>query len=111
LNLKPGDLIQPVKKCMGLKKGEKPVALRGPVRVVSVRREPCGGCSMTSTMGLSNAQEKDSATIRSYRLAFRIRRHGSAPTHRGCTPETTVTRIEFAYEPEAGSTARPGAGA
>lgn len=40
LNLQPGDMIQPVNKCMGLKKGEKPIPLRGPLRVVSVRREP-----------------------------------------------------------------------
>ncbi len=39
-HIKVGDLIQPVEKCMGLKKGEKQVKLGCPIRVVDVRREP-----------------------------------------------------------------------
>lgn len=35
-NLKPGDLIQPVEKCMGLKKGEKQVLLGKPIQIVSI---------------------------------------------------------------------------
>ncbi len=38
-HLKVGDQIRPVKKCMGLRPGEKIEVLRGPLRVVSVRRE------------------------------------------------------------------------
>ena len=38
--LRPGDYVQPVKKVMGFKKGEKVEKIRGPLRVVSVRREP-----------------------------------------------------------------------
>lgn len=38
--LKPGDLLQPVVKCMGLKKGEKQQLIGGPIEVVSVSREP-----------------------------------------------------------------------
>ena len=38
-NLKPGDLVQPVYKTMGLKKGEKVAPIRGPIRIVSVRKE------------------------------------------------------------------------
>lgn len=37
-NLKPGDLVQPVVKGMGLKKGEKVQKIRGPIRIVSVRK-------------------------------------------------------------------------
>lgn len=39
-HLMPGDLIQPVEKCMGLKKGEKQVKLGTPIRVkaISVQR-------------------------------------------------------------------------
>lgn len=37
--LKPGDLIQPVVQCQGLKKGEKIEKIGGPIRIVSVRRE------------------------------------------------------------------------
>jgi len=38
--LEPGDLVRPVVKAMGLKKGEKVQPIRGPLLVVSVRREP-----------------------------------------------------------------------
>jgi hypothetical protein len=38
-NLKPGDLVQPVVKAMGLKKNEKVQKIRGPIRILSVRRE------------------------------------------------------------------------
>ncbi len=37
--LKPGDLVLPVEKAMGLKKGEKAKPLGGPIRIVSVREE------------------------------------------------------------------------
>jgi hypothetical protein len=39
-NLKPGTLLQPVRKGMGLKKGEKVARLGGPIKIISVRREP-----------------------------------------------------------------------
>ena len=35
-HLKPGDLIQPVVKCMGLKKGEKQQLLGCPIRIKSI---------------------------------------------------------------------------
>lgn len=38
--LKVGDLLRPVRKCMGLRPGEKVEALRAPIRVIDVRREP-----------------------------------------------------------------------
>lgn len=39
LNLKEGDVVIGVEKCMGLKKGERVVSLC-PIRVTDVRREP-----------------------------------------------------------------------
>jgi len=38
--LKPGDVVQPVEKAMGLAKGEKAKKICGLIRVVSTRREP-----------------------------------------------------------------------
>ncbi|MDM0054071.1 hypothetical protein [Variovorax fucosicus] len=38
--LKPGELVRPVKKCMGLRPGEKLDVLRDPIRVLHLRREP-----------------------------------------------------------------------
>ncbi len=37
--LKVGDVVMACRKCMGLKKGEK-IHRLGPIRIVSVRREP-----------------------------------------------------------------------
>ena len=37
--LKPGDIIQPVNKCQGLKAGEHPVKLGCPIRVKNVTRQ------------------------------------------------------------------------
>jgi hypothetical protein len=37
--LKPGDRVMTVEKAMGLKKGEKPIALY-PIEIISVRAEP-----------------------------------------------------------------------
>ena len=40
--LKPGDVVQPVEKGMGLKKGEKVKKIGPPIRIVRVRREMVG---------------------------------------------------------------------
>ena len=40
--LKPGDVVQPIEKGMGLKKGEKVQKIGGPIRIVSTRREMVG---------------------------------------------------------------------
>lgn len=40
LHAKPGQLLRPVRKCMGLRPGEKLDVLRDPIGIVSVRREP-----------------------------------------------------------------------
>jgi len=105
LNLKSGDLIRPVKKCMGLKKGEKPVPLRGPVRVISVRREPLRRMLDDVDYGFAECAREGFGDHPQYRWPSEFVAMFCA-THRGCTPETTVTRIEFAYEPDAGLPAR-----
>ena len=40
LFLKPGDVVQPVEKAMGLRRGEQIKKIGGLIRVVSVRSEP-----------------------------------------------------------------------
>jgi len=81
-SLKPGEEIQAVRKCMGLRKGEKQVLLCR-IRVVSVRREPlfsmlAGDCAAE---GLPNMTP--SAFVTFFCGA------------NGCRPETEITRIEF----------------
>lgn len=91
LKLKQGDLIQPVRKCMGLKPGEKVERIGPPIRVISVRREPLNamwgnyGDSERIREGFPNLTPAEFIAI-------------FCATHKGCTPETVITRIEFAYE-------------
>ncbi|MGI9354838.1 MAG: hypothetical protein ACR2PF_06725 [Rhizobiaceae bacterium] len=83
LKLKPHDLLMACRKCMGLKKGEK-VHRLGLIKVITARRERLDAITQDE-----------------------VRREGfpdmSVPEfieffckgHRGCKPETVVTRIEF----------------
>jgi hypothetical protein len=96
LMLQPGHLVQPVRKGMGLRPGEKIVRLGGPVRVVSVRREPLRQMTDDPDYGFSEVALEgfgDHPTLQwpSEFVAF------FCGSHRGCAPATIVTRIEFAY--------------
>lgn len=96
--LKEGDLLRPVTKCMGLRKGETVSVLRGsPIRVTSVRREALRRMLVDRDYGLIECQREGfggHAELKwpSAFVDFFCR------THRGCTPETIITRIEFVYE-------------
>jgi hypothetical protein len=102
LDLKPGQKIRPVKKCMGLRRGEKLDVLRDPITVVSVRREPLRamlddldyGCQECVLEGFSLHPDycKPSNFVEMF-----------CSTHHGCTPATMVTRIEFSYDSEIGA--------
>lgn len=100
-NLRPGTLLQPVKKGMGLKPGEKIERLRGPIRVTSVRFEPL----------LRMVEDIDYGIQECHREGFGQHPVYSWPTefvnffcstHKCCTPESIVTRIEFEYLPDSG---------
>lgn len=91
LNLKPGDELRPVKKCMGLKPGEKVEPLSDPVRVVSVRREPLRWMT-DSVFGDDECKREGFPDMTPSEFVAMF-----CATHKGCTPETEVTRIEFEY--------------
>ena len=82
-----GELVRPVVKAMGLKKGEKVEPIRGPLRVLDVRREE-----------LNDMVDEPGATAKE---GF----PDLAPTalvdmfckHMKVYPDTIVTRIEFGY--------------
>ena len=38
--LKIGDILLPVNKVMGFKKGEHPIAIQCPIRIINIRKEP-----------------------------------------------------------------------
>jgi hypothetical protein len=93
LNLKPGDLIQPVKKCMGLKPGEKVEKLRRPVRVVSVRRERLDEMTSRLHYGIDECRREGFPRMLPTDFVAMF-----CSSHKGCKPDSVVTRIEFTYE-------------
>lgn len=90
--LTPGTLIQPVRKGMGLKPGEKVERLRGPIRVTSVRTEQLRRMSDYPAYGVVECAREgfDSMTPYAFVKMF-------CESHKGCTPESHVVRIEFEY--------------
>lgn len=85
--LTPGDLIQAVEKGMGLKKGEK-VRRLAVLRVTDVRREPLSD-------GFQHVGDAENEGFPD--LMWDEFTDMFCQTHRGCTPDTVVTRIEFEY--------------
>lgn len=96
LNLKPGDTIQPVKKCMGLKKGEKLDKLTDPLRVVSVRREKLRRMIDDMQYGFDECVKEGFANHPDLQWPSQFVEFFCA-THRGCTLDSDVTRIEFEF--------------
>lgn len=95
--LKPGQLIRPVRKCMGLRPGETLDVLRDPLYVVSVRRERLDRMVTDVEYGHTEVRREGFAWHPDYKdpgawVAM------FCATHKGCTPETEITRIEFSYE-------------
>lgn len=92
LHLKVGDMVQPVKKCMGLKPGEKIEKLGRPVRVIGVRREHLNSI-MRFEYGHEECAREGFTEMTPDQFVSMF-----CATHKGCTPDTVITRIEFAYE-------------
>lgn len=97
LKLKAGDQLRPVRKCMGLRPGEKIAVLRDPITVVSVRREPLRAMLDDTEYGFEECRREGFGWHPDYRFPSAFVGFFCA-SHRGCTPETVITRIEFSYE-------------
>lgn len=95
--LKPGDRLQPVKKCMGLRKGEKVQLLCDPITVVSARREPINAMLLDLDYGFAECKKEGFGWHPDYKWPCCFVDFFLA-THKGATVETEVTRIEFSYE-------------
>jgi len=83
--LKPNDMVQPVVKGMGLKKGEKVQPIRGPLRIVSVRSERLyemtdSECALEGFPDMTAQEFVDMLC-----------------DHYGCSSDRVVNRIEFEY--------------
>ena len=93
--LKVGEILSGVEKGMGLKAGETVVRL-ATIRVVDIRQEPLRRMSDDIGYGLEECRLEgfgDDPALKnpSAFVDFFCR------SHKNCTPETEVTRIEFEY--------------
>jgi len=84
-NLKPGDIQNGVEKAMGLKKGEKIVKL-GQHRVLNTRPEPLNAITQDEVILEGFPDMTPDEFIDMF-----------CRSHKGCTPESIVNRIEFEY--------------
>lgn len=92
--LKAGDLLQPVKKCQGIKPGESVEKIGGPIRVERISRE--------TLSDLISHDGRERGWIEVCREGF----PSTSPLDfiamfcehmRPCQPNWEVTRIEFSY--------------
>lgn len=89
--LKVGDRLQGCRKCMGRKPGE-PLVKLGVVEVVSVRREKLRVMTDNLNYGFAECKREGfpNMTPRQFVEFF-------CASHKGCTRNTVITRIEFKY--------------
>ena len=90
-NLKPGELVQPCRKCQGLKKGAKVTKLRGPIRIVSVRREPLSDIFKNPSSELTLEGFGHIPNYTAYQFCDMFTEMN------GCANHHEITRIEFEY--------------
>jgi hypothetical protein len=96
-NLKPGTLLRAVKKCQGLKKGEK-IEQLAIIRVVDVRREALNRMDIDTKYGFSECRREGFRTGQ-YSLPWEFI-CWFAISHR-CEIDAEVTRIRFEYVEDA----------
>jgi hypothetical protein len=92
LHLKYGELVRPVRKCMGLRPGEKIEPLRAPLRVASTIREPLSRMTDDIEYGAAECVREGFPDMTPSQFVEMF-----CASHKPCTPETLVTRIEFEY--------------
>jgi len=86
-NAKPGDIVQPVEKGQGLKKGEKVKKIGGPIRFVTVDRELLQDIQL----------HPDDCAREGFPEMHFIDFVMMFSKHNKCVPRDLVTRIEFEY--------------
>ena len=92
LFLSEGDQFQPVKKGMGLRPGEKIEKLGGPVTVVNYSRVMLRMMTEHPDYGRAECIREGFPDLTPAEFVAMF-----CKTHKGCTPDSIVTRIEFAY--------------
>jgi hypothetical protein len=84
-NLKAGEIVQPVVKGMGLKKGEKIEKIGCPIRILSTRPE--------ALLRVTDAE----CVLEGFPEMNALQFIGMYSRHNGCGPDELVNRIEFEY--------------
>ncbi len=87
--LKPGDIVMGIVKGQGLEKGEHVVKL-GPFEVISVCREPLRRLIDDPDYGFDEIVKEGFSPLTPSEFIDSF-----CWTHKSCTPETVITRIEF----------------
>jgi hypothetical protein len=95
LYLKPGEAFQPVMKCMGLRPGEKIERIGDAVVTVSTRRELLRRMTDDQEYGRDECRREGFPHLSPAEFVTMF-----CATHKGCTPETELTRIQFSYGDE-----------
>jgi len=90
--LLPGMHLQPVRKAMGLRKGEVQVRIGGPIAVTGVQREPLRRMLDDQKYGRRECDLEGFPEMSPEEFVDMF-----CKSHKGCTPETLITRIEFDY--------------
>lgn len=94
LTLKAGDILQAVEKAMGLGKGGK-VKRLGMIRVKSVRREPLNQICADLAYGEQEMFREGFPLMDSTEFVLFF-----CDSHKGCKPNSVITRIEFEKLPQ-----------
>jgi hypothetical protein len=89
--LKGGEVLWAVEKAMGLKKGEK-VKVLGMIRIKSATREPLSKMLSFDAWGVSECQREGFPQMSPHQFVEFF-----CKGHKGCKPESMVTRIEFEH--------------
>lgn len=93
--LVPGQLLRGVEKGMGLKPGEKVKEL-AVIRIVSVRPEPLDAMTNDLDYGFAECEREGFGNHLTLRWPTQFVEF-FCNSHRGCTPQTVVNRVEFEY--------------
>lgn len=94
-NAKPGDVVQPIVKGQGLKKGEHVEKIDSPVRIIHVQRERLNRLLDGSLASIRDMTMEGFPDLSPQQFVDMFCQHN------GCRPHAYVTRIEFEYtEPQ-----------
>lgn len=99
LHARVGDRVRPVRQAMGLRRGQRLEVLRDPITIVDVRREPLRALLDDRDYGIRECGLEGFGEHPLYRDPFWFV-EWFCSTHRGCTPDTLVTRLAFVYSVE-----------